>query len=149
MANTHSLLRSSSFRFACSKKGRVQMSKTRFALTLSLLLGIPGFSSAGPKEDITAAIQAWAEAFNSRDPERVLALYDSDAVLWGTVSPTLRDTRDGLREYFKVLPSQPQGRVAFGEQRTRVYGDVAIASGYYTFSNVRDGQTLNFPARFS
>ena len=125
------------------------MSRTQIVLTLSLLFGIAGLSSAGPKEDVAAATQAWAEAFNSRDPERVLALYDSDAVLWGTVSPTLRDTRDGLREYFKVLPSSPQGRVSFGEQRIRVYGDVAISSGYYTFSNVRDGQTMTFPARFS
>ena len=125
------------------------MSKTLLTFALSIALGIPALSSAGPKEDIEAATRAWAEAFNSRDPERVLALYDQEAVLWGTVSPTLRDTRDGLREYFKALPSQPQGRVTFGEQRVRVYGDTAVSTGYYTFSNVRDGQTLQFPARFS
>ena len=125
------------------------MSRTHLVLAISLALGAPAFSAAGPREEVAAATQAWADAFNSRDPERVLALYDSDAVLWGTVSPTLRDTREGLREYFKVLPGSPQGRVSFGEQRIRIYGDVAITSGYYTFSNVRDGQTLMFPARFS
>src|SRR5262245_49205844 len=98
------------------------MSRTQFVLTFLVLSVLPAISSAGPKEDVAATIQAWADAFNSRDPERVLALYDPEAVLWGTVSPTLRDTRDGLREYFKALPAQPQGRVSFGEQRIRVYG---------------------------
>jgi hypothetical protein len=35
------------------------------------------------------------------------------------------------------------------EQRVRVYGDMAINTGTYTFSNVRDGQAVTIPARFS
>jgi uncharacterized protein (TIGR02246 family) len=114
-----------------------------------LVLGVPALAPAGPKEDVAAATQAWVDAFNSRDPERVVALYDPEAVLWGTVSPTLRDTPASIRDYFKGMPSQPQLRVALGDQRIRVYGPVAINSGYYTFSNVRDGQPVTFPARFS
>lgn len=114
-----------------------------------LLLGVPALASAGPKEEVAVATQAWADAFNSRDPERVVALYDPEAVLWGTVSPTLRDTPASIRDYFKGMPSQPQSRVALGDQRIRVYGPVVINTGYYTFSNVRDGQPVTFPARFS
>ena len=114
-----------------------------------LVLGVPALAPAGPKEDVAAATQAWVDAFNSRDPERVVALYDPEAVLWGTVSPTLRDTPASIRDYFKGMPSQPQSRVALGDQRIRVYGPVAINTGYYTFSNVRDGQPVTFPARFS
>ena len=118
-------------------------------LMFVLALAPTGVSTAGPKEDVTAATQAWAEAFNSRDPERVLALYDPEAVLWGTVSPTIRDTPAAIRDYFKVLPAQPQGRVMLGEQHIRVYGPIAINTGSYTFSNVRDGQPVTVPARFS
>ena len=114
-----------------------------------VFLGVPALAPAGPKEDVALATQAWADAFNSRDPERVLALYDPEAVLWGTVSPTLRDNPASIRDYFKGMPTQPQFRVALGEQRIRVYGSVAINTGYYTFSNVRDGQPVAFPARFS
>src|SRR5438045_3749545 len=71
------------------------------ALAVSLFLGTTSFAMAGPKEEVAAATHAWAEAFNSRNPERVLALYDSEAVLWGTISPTLRDTPDAIRDYFK------------------------------------------------
>ena len=118
-------------------------------LSLLLTLGVPGIVAAGPKEDVSAATQAWAEAFNSRNPERVLALYDSEAVLWGTISPALRDTPELIRDYFKGMPGNPQVRVAIGEHRIRVYGDTAINSGLYTFSNVRDGQPVTVPARFS
>ena len=118
-------------------------------ITVLVVLGVPVLAPAGPTEDMAAATQAWAEAFNSRDPARVLALYDAEAVFWGTISPTLRDTPEAIRDYFKGMPDQPQGRVVLGEQRTRVYGDIAINTGLYTFSNVRDGQPVTVPARFS
>lgn len=123
----------------------------QWTVLLILVLAFPliGVATAGPKEDVTAATQEWADAFNSRDPERVLALYDPEAVLWGTVSPTIRDTPAALRDYFKGLPARPQGKVVLGEQRARVYGRVAINTGYYTFSDVRDGQPVTVPARFS
>jgi len=125
------------------------MKRMLSALTVFLTLGVPALAAAGPKEEVSAATQAWAEAFNSRNPERVLALYDSEAVLWGTISPTLRDTPETIRDYFKSMPAQPQVRVAVGEHRIRVYGETAINTGYYTFSNVRDGQPVTIPARFS
>ena len=118
-------------------------------VTVLVVLGVPVRAPAGPKEEVAAATQAWAEAFNSRDPARVLALYDAEAVFWGTVSPTLRDIPDAIRDYFKGMPDQPQARVVLGEQRIRVYGESASNTGSYTFSNVRDGQPVTIPARFS
>ena len=89
-------------------------------VTALVLLGELASALAGPKEDVAAATKAWADAFNSRDPEKVLVLYDAEAVLWGTVSPTLRDTPDAIRDYFKGMPNQPQARVELGEQRIRM-----------------------------
>ena len=87
---------------------------------------------------------------NSRDPERVVALYDSEAVLWGTASPTLRDTLGGIRDYFKPLAGFPtEFKAVVGEQHVRVYGDTAINTGSYTFTTVRDGKPTTLPARFS
>jgi len=55
---------------------------------------------------------------NSRDPERVVALYDSEAVLSGTASPTLRDTLGGIRDYFKPLAGFPtEFKAVVGELR--------------------------------
>jgi hypothetical protein len=47
---------------------------------------------AGDDAGVAAATQAWIDAMNSRDPGRVVALHDAEAVLWGTLSPTIRDS---------------------------------------------------------
>ena len=39
--------------------------------------------------------------------------------------------------------------MTFGEQHLRVYGDIAVSTGYYTFSDVRDGKAISRPARYS
>lgn len=115
-----------------------------------LLLGSPSVTLAGPKEDVAAATQAWIDAMTSHDVERVVALYDSEAVLWGTRSPTLRDNPGALREYFNILRTVPPSyKAVLGEQRIRIYGDIAINSGTYTFSEDRDGKPIVRPARFS
>ncbi len=122
-----------------------------FGVVVSLLLLV--FSSlalAGPKEDVAAATQAWIDAMTSHDIERVLGLYDSEAVLWGTRSPMLRDNPAAVRDYFNILRTVPPSyRAVLGEQRIRIYGDIAINTGTYTFSEVRDGKEIVRPARYS
>ena len=92
----------------------------------------------------------WAQALGEDDPDKVLRFYSDDAVLWGTLSPTVRADRAALRDYFvtafKVLPGL---KVAFGDQLIRVYDSTAVNTGYYTFSFVKDGETKSLPARYS
>jgi uncharacterized protein (TIGR02246 family) len=123
--------------------------KLRLVLVSLALSAVAALAAAEPRDEVAAATRAWATAYNSRDPEQILALYEKDAVLWGTTSPVLRDTPESIRDYFKAMPERPLARVALGEQRIRVLGDVAMNTGYYTFTNVRDGQTESSPARFS
>jgi uncharacterized protein (TIGR02246 family) len=106
--------------------------------------------AAADNTAIEAAIAAWADAFNSRDPKRVVALYDSEAVFWGTTSQVLRATPTEIADYFKGMPDRPQARCVLGEHRTRRFGEIAVSSGYYTFSNPRaDGTVESSPSRFS
>jgi uncharacterized protein (TIGR02246 family) len=115
-----------------------------------VLLSFAPVASAEPKDDVAAATTAWAQALGQDEPDKVLPLYAEDAVLWGTLSPSLRADRAALRDYFvtafKVLPSL---KVSFGEQRIRVYGAAAVNSGYYTFSFTKDGEAKTLPARYS
>jgi uncharacterized protein (TIGR02246 family) len=120
---------------------------------LALVIGLFSFTAntlAGPKEDVGAATMAWGQALGENDPEKVLPFYAKDAVLWGTLSPSVRSGRAAIREYFvtafKVLPSL---KVAFGSQLIRVYGSAAVNTGNYTFSYVKDGETKTWPARYS
>ena len=98
-------------------------------------------------EGVKAATQSWADAFNSRVLDKILSHYSEEAVFWGTVSPTLRDEPSEVRDYF--IPIGPNARVVLGEQNSRVFGDIAVNSGLYTFSDVIDGEKATFAARFS
>ena len=91
-----------------------------FVLAGSLFL-TASVASAGPKEDVAAATMKWAQTLGQNDPDKVVPLYATDGVLWGTLSPTVRADRAALRDYFvtafKVLPGL---KVTFGEQLIRV-----------------------------
>ncbi|MEH2500385.1 uncharacterized protein (TIGR02246 family) [Bradyrhizobium sp. AZCC 1678] len=121
------------------------------ALVLCMvLLSFASSALVEPKAEVAVASLAWGQAIGEGDPEKVLPLYSDDAVLWGTLSPTVRSDRAALRDYFvtafKVLPGL---KVTFGDQLIRVYGNAAVNTGYYTFSYVKDAETKSLPARYS
>jgi uncharacterized protein (TIGR02246 family) len=132
------------------------MMRTSFrAVTAGIALSVVAislapFAWAGPEEDVAATTSKWAKALEEDDPDKVLPLYAEDAVLWGTLSPTVRANRAALRDYFvgafKALPGL---KVRFGEQLIRVYGTTAVNTGYHTFAYVKDGETKVWPARYS
>jgi len=130
-------------------KARRLISAWPFMLAACLFL-TSFIALAGPKEDVADATAKWAQTLGQNDPDKVLLLYATDGVLWGTLSPTVRADRAALRDYFvtafKVLPGL---KVAFGEQLIRVYGNTAVNTGYYTFSYTRDGEAKTLPARYS
>ena len=135
-------------------KRRIRFVLTRhicLSLILSLvLIGSAGTAWAGDKEDVAAAGAKWAAVFVDDNPDPILSLYDKEAVLWGTLSPTRRDTPEAIREYFvKAFAALPGHKVVFGDQYIRVYGNTAINTGYYTFSFMKDGQAKTLPARYS
>lgn len=119
------------------------------AVSVALASFVP-VASAGPKEDVAAAAASWGRGLGENDPEKVLPFYANDAVLWGTLSPTVRADRAALQDYFvaafKVLPGL---KVSFGDQLIRVYGTTAVNTGYYTFSYVQNGEAKTLPARYS
>jgi uncharacterized protein (TIGR02246 family) len=118
-------------------------------LVFMVLSALP-MAAAEPKDEVEAAASAWAQALGEDDPDKVLPLYSSDAVLWGTLSPKLRSDPTALRDYFvgafKALSAL---KVAFGDHLIRVYGNTAVNTGYYTFSYSQNGESKTFPARYS
>jgi uncharacterized protein (TIGR02246 family) len=101
------------------------------------------------KDQIAAATKAWQAAYDSRDPKNIVSMYDTEAVLWGTTAKTIAPNPAAIWEYFKDAASRPNARVVIGEQHIRVFGETAFNSGYYTFTDVREGQVVPRPARFT
>ena len=99
---------------------------------------------------VAAATTEWITTFNTRDPVRISALYARDAILWGTVSKTIRTTPEEILEYFEESSAKrPNLRMFLGEYHVRLYGDIATNSGYYTSRNPVDGQEVVIPMRFT
>jgi uncharacterized protein (TIGR02246 family) len=129
---------------------RFQRLTSALLFVIASLFATSAVASAGPKEEVAAASIKWARTLEQNDPDKVILLYATDAVLWGTLSPILRADRAALRDYFvtafKMLPGL---KVTFGEQLIRVYGSTAVNTGYYTFSYIKEGETKMLPARYS
>jgi len=75
-------------------------------LTLIVPLGLASTAWAGDKEDVAAAAAKWADAFSAETPDRVLALYDREAVLW---EPCPRSAATTLKPFETTwsTPSKP------------------------------------------
>ena len=99
---------------------------------------------------VTAAIQAWVEAFNAHDAVNVSALYDPRAVLWGTLSADIITSADEIDAYFvRTFQFNPPPTVRLGQALVRVFGDIAVVSGSYTLAFEIAGQSHQMPSRFS
>lgn len=129
------------------------MKKAVFGAILVLLLGVTSAAQAHDKKGVLAAMNMWKAnlAVGTPDnPSKILSLYADDAILWGTISPKIRPNPALIRDYFvNAYKKLPQLTVEFKEPRVRVYGNVALNSGYYTFTYVKDGQQKVLAARYS
>jgi len=133
---------------------REEMMQTRLAISAVVLLLSAGASvqtaTACSKEAVAGAVDKWTTVLAENNPDTIVALYSKDAVLWGTLSPTVRSDPAALKAYFVgAFQALPKLTVKFGDQLIRVYGDTALNTGSYTFSFTKDGETKSVPARYS
>lgn len=108
--------------------------QTAIGTLLLLLLASNALAEKEADDAISAQVAAataeWIATFNTRDPVRISALYAPDAILWGTVSKTIRTTPEEILEYFTESSARrPNLRMFLGEYHVRLYGDIAINSG--------------------
>jgi len=97
-----------------------------------------------------AAFYHWAATVATRDVDKILALYASDAILVPTLSNQVRDCNDSRRNYFENFLAN-DGLVCdievFKKRVSRKLGTVVIG-GLYTFA-LREGDAQRVvPARF-
>jgi len=100
------------------------------------------------KNEITDLFEMWNKALQTEDPANVVACYAADAILLPTVSAQVRHNHDEIRDYFvHFLAKKPRGRIT--EHNIRIYDNIAINSGLYTFSLEADGVRADAAARFT
>jgi len=85
------------------------------------------------KNEIIALFDLWNDALKTGEPSKVSALYAKDAILLPTVSNKVRHNHSEIENYFEnFLAKDPCG--AINESNVRIFGDMAINSGIYTFT---------------
>lgn len=95
--------------------------------------------------NVIALFDGWNAALQTGDPENVAVLYASDAILVPTMSNRVRHNHEEIKDYFLgFLKRDPSGII--DEANVRLFGDIAINSGRYTFSF---GNGESVPARFT
>ena len=100
------------------------------------------------KNEILDQFEMWNNALQTGDPDKVVACYAEDAILLPTVSPKVRHNHVEIRDYFvHFLSKKPHGKIT--EKNIRIYDDIAINSGLYTFSLMGDGGPTDVAARFT
>ncbi len=128
-----------------------------FVFVTALLVAITPISSFAQTEkaekEVAETTDTWLDTVTSGSEEvvdEVAALYAEDGLLWGTVSEQVRDTPAEIRDYFEYFAKLPELSVSSYKGCVRMYDEnLAINSGYYTFTYNKDGQTKEVPARYS
>ena len=96
-------------------------------------------------KNIQALFDAWNQALQTGDPKKVTLLYENDGILLPTISNQVRHNHDEIEDYFiHFLAKGPRGEI--NESNIRIFGDIAINSGVYTFT-FKDSTSVS--ARFT
>jgi uncharacterized protein (TIGR02246 family) len=118
-------------------------------LFLVLAMLVPVAASAGPAEDVAAALDRWVKTFNANDVDALVKLYTPDAVVVGQGGSTLTEGSDAIRKFYSQLEKSGD-KVTVGIQKVAVLDDkVAYVTGFNEFTAVRNGETRQAPAGFT
>ena len=100
------------------------------------------------KADIENLFNQWNASLQTGSPEKVVDNYANDAILIPTVSNKVRHNHEEIEDYFEhFLLKKPVGTI--DEEHIRIFGDIAINSGLYTFDIVADGEHEKVKARYT
>lgn len=98
------------------------------------------------EQDIASLFDRWNQSLQTGDPQKVVANYAERSILLPTVSRTPCVTRAEKEDYFHYfLEKQPSGEINL--RQISIGCNMAVDSGYYTFSFAKTGERVQ--ARYS
>lgn len=100
-------------------------------------------------QEISESMARWSSSFAEDTSKNICSLYDEKASLWGTLSVIKRDNASLIKDYFDKVFKYSNRSVAFTESNIRLFGNIAISSGMYTFSWFNNNVKVTTAARFS
>ncbi|HEY1132111.1 MAG TPA: nuclear transport factor 2 family protein [Roseateles sp.] len=99
--------------------------------------------------DLMQALEDWKDAYNARDPRRLQPLYAPGALITDDEYSAVPLGGTALPEFFDQMAQRPTARMRWIIGNFKVFGDTAVRSGEYEFTEQIDGQAKTRPARYS
>lgn len=100
-------------------------------------------------QEIVESMNRWLTSFSEKTSNNICSLYDEQASLWGTLSPIKRDNSALIKDYFDHIFKYQSRYVKVKDSNIRLFGDMAIGNGQYTFGWIKEGVEVTTVARFS
>lgn len=120
------------------------------ALTfISFILCLAPGVHAADHPPVEAMLTKWVAAVESGDAQKVVALYDNDAIFFSTFAIKPMKTQAERLAYYRKAVAEPDVKIDIVESHPHIFGDVAVNSGLYTFHYTQDGEPMEIPARFT
>jgi uncharacterized protein (TIGR02246 family) len=101
------------------------------------------------EEQVRQTLNQWIVAVNSRAPERVAKLYETNAVLQPAICNMMHDTPGMRINYLNHLTDSAYVHATLNRAVVRIKGDIAIVDGTYTFTHSKRKKATTTPERFS
>lgn len=99
--------------------------------------------------DLMQALEDWKAAYNSRDPQRLRQLYAPGALITDDQYAAVPLSGDALPVFFEQMAQRPTAGMNWRVGNLKLFGETAVRSGEYEFTETVGGQTVTRPARYS
>jgi hypothetical protein len=98
--------------------------------------------------DLDKALDAYIEAVESGDANKVVALYDKDAVFYSMIATKPLKTQKERLEYYKKVVAEPDMTVDIDDFNCESIAYKATCTGLYTFRHTLEGEEVETPGKF-
>lgn len=99
--------------------------------------------------DLMQALEDWKDAYNDRDPRRLQRLYAPGALITDDEYTAVPLDGGELPVFFDQMAQRPTARMRWIIGNLQFFGDTAVRSGEYEFTEQVAGQLKEKPARYS
>jgi uncharacterized protein (TIGR02246 family) len=108
-------------------------------------------AAAGPREEAFAVVEQFKKAYDASDPPSIVKLFSPNAVFLGTLLQGPTRDPEVILKYFQASAAAnlPKKITIENYEVLEISQTAVLFSGQDTFSQTRDGQTVDTPARFT
>jgi len=99
--------------------------------------------------DLMQALEDWKDAYNHRDPRRLQQLYAPGALVTDDEYTAVPLSGAAVPLFFDEMAQRPTARMRWMVGNLQLFGETAVRSGEYEFSEQVGGRPQTRPARYS